>query len=207
MDAELEAYLDHMLGFIGDRFTALEARIDARFDALEQRFDALEARVGALEARVGALETRVGALETRIGALETRVGEGFVSVDGRFRTLELALAKLSDRVTTDLAALEHRLLESIANLTERVVALEGRFDELAAGQQATRASLDALREHVRMVAQQSASLEANVLGRLDRLEQELTGLSRRVDGLSDDMRQRFRVVNDRLGDIDRRLAA
>ena len=28
-----------------------------------------------------------------------------------------------------------------------------------------------------------------------------------VTGLSDDMRQRFRVVSERLGDIDRRLAA
>ena len=44
-------------------------------------------------------------------------------------------------------------------------------------------------------------------GHLERVDAGLSGLNERVDGLSDDMRQRFRVLNDRVAVIENRLVA
>jgi hypothetical protein len=42
---------------------------------------------------------------------------------------------------------------------------------------------------------------------VDGLRSDLNALSRRVDILSDDMRQRFRVVTERLTAVEKKLAA
>jgi hypothetical protein len=69
----------------------------------------------------------------------------------------------------DIAALAGR----IDVLTERVDAIEGRLDGLSG-------RVDGL------------------ASRLDRLESGQLEFSTRLDGLSEDMRQRFRIVNERL---------
>jgi chaperonin cofactor prefoldin len=43
--------------------------------------------------------------------------------------------------------------------------------------------------------------------RLEDLEKQILGVHTRVDDLSGDMRQRFRVLNDQVGGIERRLVA
>ncbi|MGH7470265.1 MAG: hypothetical protein ACRENP_20170, partial [Longimicrobiales bacterium] len=40
-----------------------------------------------------------------------------------------------------------------------------------------------------------------IAGRLDRVEAGLLHFNERFDGLSDDLRQRFRLVNDRLAEL------
>lgn len=67
---------------------ALEARMDARFAALE-------ARLGALEARTNG---RFAALEARLGALEAGTNARFGTVEARLGTIEQVLAKMDSRL-------------------------------------------------------------------------------------------------------------
>lgn len=70
--------------------------------------------------------------------------------------------------------------ERLTTLTLRVEQLEQRVDVLAKG-------LDVLEDRVDALTVRVGGVEAGLLT-----------LSGRVDDLADDMRQRFRVVNDRL---------
>ncbi len=80
----------------------------------------------------------------------------------------------------------------------RFDAVDARFDALA---------LDELRARVTGLSERLDHLAGGMLARLAGVEGGLYDLSEKVNALSEDMRQRFRVVGERLGDIDRRLAA
>ncbi len=180
MDAETKAYLDRMMERIAGHFEVLAAHLDAhdrRFDALEQRLDALEGRVGRLE---------------------ISVAERFQSVDEQLRALQGRADNLETVLKMELVQVEYRIVEFRAEADERFVRLEKGMQALA---------LDELRERVSLVVEHLNHLGGGVFGRLDAVEKQLLALTGQVNGLADDMRQRFRVVNDRLGEIDRRLAA
>jgi chaperonin cofactor prefoldin len=92
------------------------------------------------------------------------VTDGFISLDGRLRTLERRVEMFETRVTGQVAAL----------------------------------------------SAQSTALKSG----LERLDRRLTRLERqgletrtRLDGLHADMRQRFRLLNDRVAAVENRLAA
>ncbi len=62
--------IEHLSQSMATRFAALEARYDARFEAIDTRFNSLEAR---LDARFEAIDTRFGAVDTRFEALASRM--------------------------------------------------------------------------------------------------------------------------------------
>jgi len=62
--------IEHLSQSMATRFSALEARSDARFEAVDTRFNSLDAR---FEARFEAIDTQFGAVGTRFEALESRL--------------------------------------------------------------------------------------------------------------------------------------
>jgi chromosome segregation ATPase len=236
MDAELKAYLDGMVETIvdrlGTRIDVLERRIGAleeRVGALEERVGALEERVGALEGRVGALEVRFGALEVRFGGLEERVGsverqletlrqevrDGFIAVDERFRTAEQGVAQFEARVEARLNQTDAQLqtvqvaLTGLAGTTQ--AGLTGLADsmhaELTGLAGTTQAGLAGLADTVQVELTGVKEAMRQVVQRVDRLEQHAVATNARIDDLHADMRQRFRLLNERVGGIEEGLAA
>ena len=63
---------------------SFEARVFARFDAMEVRSSSMETRFDGLNARFDAMESRFDAMETRFDGVETRLD----SLDVRLQVLE-----------------------------------------------------------------------------------------------------------------------
>ena len=119
------------------------------------------------------LEERLGA---RIDAvrieLRNEMRDGFISVDERFRSMEARLDRLEVRIAqleTRMGSLETRM----SQMDTRMSQLDTRMNQLEA---------------------RHGDIEA----RLSAIERELTHINTRLDTLSDDMRQRFRVLTDRV---------
>ena len=114
------------------------------------------------------------------------------------RALNLRLDQLGDALKIGLLQLEDGGILLKAEMNERFTRVEKGLEGLA---------LDELRERVGVLSERLDHLAKGMLPRMDKLDTQLFALTGQVNGLSDDMRQRFRVVNELLGDIDRRLAA
>ncbi len=208
MDAEIEAHLDKLAAMMDRHFAEADARMRVGFGELGARMDRLEGRMDALEGRIT---------------------EGFLGVADRLATMQIQLDQLDARLTTRIADVERRTTSLWSEVRDHQLAADSRMDALTLAVESLGKTVDLLRERVdaaavlteksmagvleRTEAFRSAVVESmnhlshDVLARLDAVEKELVHLSARVDGLSADMLQRFRNVNDRLGEIDRRLAA
>lgn len=140
------------------------------FMTLRNRLDRLEARVGTIEVTFA---ERFDALHAefaeKLASMELAFTERFISVDERFSTLHLRIEQFEGRVTGALEGMRN----DIALLSTRVSGLDERVDGLAT---------------------QLSGLTA----RAGRFEDGLLAVSVRLDTLADDMRQRFRQVNERL---------
>ncbi len=208
MDQETQARFDGVDARFEDVYVRMDARFDqvnARFDALEallawqferndRRFDALEARMADVEARLAGLEAGLRLADARFAAIDER----FLSMSERFTNLETRLEQLRGQFATSLGDLDARVGVLGGELNERL-------DRVAAAHDP--ALLDRLRERVTLIADRVDHLATSVVPRLEKVELALNALGTRVDDISDDMRQRFRVVSDHLAEIDRRLAA
>jgi chromosome segregation ATPase len=176
MDAETRAAFERM-----DRYFELAqaqhealrrdlADLGARMERLEERQIALEARQVALEERQVALEARQVALEARQFALEARQEQLDGSVAGLRVEMRERFLDMSEQFRT--------LVQRQDLFEERVLEeLGGVSRQLAAVQ-------DVLSQHG---------------SRLQRLEVGVLDVNVRIDDLSSDMRQRFRLVHERLG--------
>jgi tetrahydromethanopterin S-methyltransferase subunit G len=94
----------------------MEARFDARFDAMEARFDA---RFDEMEAR---FESRFAAIDARFDEMEARFDSRFDALDSRVQALE---AK-----SLDTKPIWERALAEILNVKERLENVERKFDVL-----------------------------------------------------------------------------
>jgi tetrahydromethanopterin S-methyltransferase subunit G len=111
------------------RFDAMEARSEARFEAIDARFEAMEARFEAMEAR---FDARFNAIDKRLDNLDSRV-----------QALE---AK-----ALDTKPIWERALAEILAVKERVLSIERKFDvltldmmQLRGDQRGLNARMDAL---------------------------------------------------------------
>jgi hypothetical protein len=66
----LRQEIEHLSQSMATRFAALEARFDARFEAVDTRFNSIDAR---FEARFEAIDTQFVAVDSRFDALESRL--------------------------------------------------------------------------------------------------------------------------------------
>lgn len=137
MDAELRDELDtrfaEMAEILSRAFAKLEARLDARFEAIDRRFEAIDRRFEAID--------------RRFDTMHKEMVERFMAVDERFATMNLGIDHLCSRI-------------------------EGMETAVTA-----------------------------LIDRMDRVEAHQIALRGRLDGISEDIRQRFRVVNDRLAEL------
>lgn len=78
----LDAKFDAKFEALEARFEALEAKFDSRFKVLEARFEGLEARFEGLEAKFVGLESRFESLHTHLKLLMTVFAVGFSLVIG-----------------------------------------------------------------------------------------------------------------------------
>jgi predicted nucleic acid-binding Zn-ribbon protein len=190
MDAETRAAFERM-----DRYFELAqaqhealrrdlAGISARMERLEERQIALEARQFALEARQVALEERQVALEARQVALEERQ----VALEER----QVALEARQEQLDGSVAGLRVEMRERFLDMSEQFRTLVQRQD----------LSEERVLEELGGVSRQLAAVQdvlAQHGSRLQRLEVGVLDVNVRIDDLSSDMRQRFRLVHERLG--------
>lgn len=148
--------------------------IDESFERLTafvtSRFEAIEARLGRIEERQDRIEERLDRLERRVESNHFESSERFISVEERLRTLGARIDRVEEKVDTT------------------GVRLEGRAEALAVTLSGMRAEAGQFRSEV------TTRLDG-VDRRLDGLGAAVVALNGRLDDLSDDMRQRFRVLN------------
>jgi methyl-accepting chemotaxis protein len=146
--------------------------IEATGMRTHQQLAVLESRLDRFEAGV---EARFDAIEARFDAIEARfeaIEDRIATMDERFSTLALRVEHFENRV---MAAVRD-VRDQVAILAERIDVLEARVGAVA-GQ----------------VEEMNTRIEA--------LEAGTLALSGRLDGVGEDMRQRFRIVNDRLAQM------
>ncbi len=92
-----------LAGLMSAQFVGVNARIDdlradmnARFDSVNARFDGVNARFDGVDARFDGVDARMDRIETRMDRIETRLD----SFDERLRNVEIAFAKVDQRLLT-----------------------------------------------------------------------------------------------------------
>ena len=125
------------------------------------------------------LTKRLDSVDARLDTLRAEMAERFESVDQRFRALELRMTLFENRYAAELSAI--------------------------------RTALDTgIRGELELLKSQVASLDASLVclnGRFDPLEAAVSSWAASTAGLGEDVKQRFRVMNERLAGIEQRLAA
>ena len=119
-------------------------------------------------------------LDGILGEILTAMNAGFSRLERRQEALEQRIEALEQRMD----AMELRFDERFQSLGERFATMELRIEQFEVRVTGRLDSLDA----------RTKQLEV----RTGSIEQNLLNLNTRMDVLSDDMRQRFRVLNDRL---------
>jgi archaellum component FlaC len=196
LEASMDAKLDRLATMLVRQFEVLFVRIDgieSRIAGLENRMASLEKRVEGLETRVEGLETRVEGLESLIGhlgnaveSLRSEMAERFRSVDERFETMDLRMDQF-----------EHRLTSEFLTLREQVGRLEATSEFQAREISHLSAKVDDLKETMNIRFGHVEARFSRGDDRMARLESALLGVNTRVDGMAEDMRQRFRILTER----------
>ncbi len=147
--------------------------------------DDLVVAVAALDRRMDLIATHIVAIDGRLDRLEDRVGRLEGSMDSLRTEVREGFLSVADRFTT----LEYRM----RNLEDRTALIEAAIPVL----------LDPITPVI-------AKLEAAMQGvreEMIRTRADIGNVNERLDGIADDMRQRFRGVSDRMMAIEKRLAA
>jgi uncharacterized coiled-coil protein SlyX len=117
-------------------------------------------------------------------------------LDGMVETITMRIAEQGSR----LDALGAEMREGFIAVNERFRTLEQRIDQFEAR---VNGQLGALNAELAGVKRGVAQIERRVTN----LEDQSVATNARLDGLHLDMRQRFRVLTDRVGAIENLLAA
>jgi len=161
------------------------ARFERYFELIQTRFDGVDGRFDAIEARFDTLESKVDAQQLQIATLENAVAR-----------LEYAVSAQQDdnvSIRAELKSLRIEMQERFISIDEQLRTLTLRVQQFEAN---TDRNLAAVNDHVTHLGERMKSVETGVVG-----------VHGRMDTLGDDMRQRFREVNDRLRGIEQRTAA
>jgi chromosome segregation ATPase len=122
-----------------------------------------------------------------------------------------ALREISSSLRTDVGAVRTEMTASRTEMTERFGAMQTEMTErfISVDEQLRTLTMRVQQFEVRAQRDLDAVKGAmtDLSQRMTAVEDSIVELHRRVDTLSDDMRQRFRGVNERLTSIERRSAA
>ena len=91
---------EHSRTLVGTReaLSALEQRMDARFEAVDRRFEAVDRRFEAIDRRFDAVDRRFDGLERRMDTLDDKISRHFAWVVGiQVTTLVAIVAALLAR--------------------------------------------------------------------------------------------------------------
>lgn len=108
-------------------------KINKRLDSMDARFDKIDKRLGAMDARLDSMDERFDKIDKRLDEMD----EHFNSMDRRFENLEEA-----NMTTRDI------IKDMELRLEDRFSRLEGRLDNLSAGQKEIRADIASLRRDI-----------------------------------------------------------
>ena len=147
------------------------------FGLIQQELERTNVRLTAIEDRLTAVEDRLTAVEDRLTRLESRVGV----LDDRADSHEQAIASLRLEMRERFISTD----EQLRTMTIRMQHFEARVED----------SLATISRDVAAVREDVSHLTV----RMKNVEIGIGDLNSRVDTLADDMRQRFRIVQERLG--------
>lgn len=143
-----------------------------------------------------------------------RYFEGIQAQLVRLESLPADLAELKDNVAglkndnlsirSQLESLRIEMNERFISVDEQMRTLTLRVQQFEAG---TQRDLVLLKENVSNLGNRMKDMETQLGNRMKNIETGFVGLHGRIDTLGDDMRQRFRGLNDRLSAIEKRNAA
>jgi|SRR5687767_4415066 len=198
MDPELRQTLD--------RFERYFERIQQDFVEMKADVGELRTDVAVLKADVSVLKSDVAELRTDVAMMKSDVAELRTDVatlksHGSVLKSDVSVLKtgvaglkednLSIRAELQLLRLEMR--ERFVSVDDQMRTLALRVQQFEAG---TQRELAGLKEDVSQLGDRMKNVETGIVG-----------IHSRIDTLGDDMRQRFRSVNERLGGIEKRTAA
>jgi chromosome segregation ATPase len=218
MDPELKAQFDDLHAALAGHMEATNARFDRLEAALASHVEATNAGFDRLES---ALASHIETRNARFERLETRLADH----DARFDRLEAALAKQEARFDRFMELMASHFEAMQGRIDERMDRLEQRMDRLEESMDRLEGRLDAMdrkftemfigvNERFASARLRAKQFEARVSGlletmgsdlarltdRMTALEANTLALNERVDGLADDMRLRFRQVDERLSE-------
>ena len=172
--------LDALRDSIVAHLEQVQLQLHADIEGVEQRLhDEIQGVRVDMDGLEQRLTKRLDSVDARLDSLRAEMVERFESVDQRFRALELRMTLFENKYAAELSAI--------------------------------RTALDTgIRGELELLKKQVASLEGSLVrlnGRLDPLEAAVSSWAASTAGLGEDVKQRFRVMNDRLAGIEQRLAA
>lgn len=141
---------------------------------------------------VDLIQTRFQEIDARFDQMDAR----FDQIDARFDRLEGRVERIENQMTL----MRSEMIERFLSVSDRLGAVERRVSHLDV---AIRSEMDSLH-----------SVAAGLRGDIDTLKQlthsmdnGVHELTVRINDLGDDMRQRFRIVTERLVAVEGRMAA
>lgn len=187
MDPELAAGFDQLAAQMREISDAAERRWNQRFDehtaAMEQRF---KEHTEAEDQRFNELATIIA---KSFEATEARWNERFDRLEHRVDTLDNRTAERFDRLEKRVEGMDVKFTEKFISIDESFRTLHLRIEHF---EKRTLQTTVEIRDDVATLSRRVNSLDSRVGG----LEDSMVQLNERVDRLGDDMRQRFKVVND-----------
>jgi chromosome segregation ATPase len=148
-------------------------------DALRVDLNGMRAGQGELRSDVNGLRTDVNGLRTDVNGLQTGQDSLRTDLNG-LRTDVNGLQTGQDNLRTDLNGLRTEMRDGFRSVGERLTSIERDVGALWGETRANGSAISGLSE------------------RVTALTERMGGLEKRVDTMSDDMRQRFRIVIERL---------
>jgi chromosome segregation ATPase len=143
------------------------------------------------------LERKFDGLVSLFEQMEARNGERFAQLEARMTQLEARMTQQEarqDRLERRLDALEAQVREGFLGVNDRFQAMALAIEQF---ERRVQSSITAMQHDITKLKLQVDSL----IERTDRLEDAVLHQTERLNGLGEDMRQRFRVVNERLAEL------
>ena len=117
--------LENKVVALDSRISALDNKIDNSVAALESKISALDNKidnsVAALDTKISALDTKISALDTKICALDTKI----CALDTKFGVLDSKFEALNAKIDTGLSNVTQKLVIYLGGIIVGVTTLLG----------------------------------------------------------------------------------
>ncbi len=188
----------------GSAMFALGGRLYTRL--MEPELRAILEHLVAKVSVIDDLVVTVAALDRRMDLLAAHI----VTMDGRLDGIDRRLDRLEgrmDRLEVKMDALQTEVREGFLSVADRFTSLGYRIRNLEDRVALIEAAIPVLLDPFKPVVARIEAAMQGVREEMIRTRTDLGHVNVRLDGIADDMRQRFRGVSDRMLAIEQRLAA